>query len=71
MSLHYSSINFARSIAGNIGAPLEHIGLEFKFEDPPNEQSGVEELHQLEDDPLSIGILDGAPVAGPRYASVD
>lgn len=64
-SLHFSDIHFARSIAGNIGAPLQN-----SFEISDQGQLGAPIQQQIEN-PLSIGILAGPSTSGPRSVLIN
>lgn len=60
-SLPNSSINFASTIAGNIGASLDHSGF-------GNGSNGEASIQQQIEDPLSIGILDAPQSFEARQA---
>lgn len=63
-SLPNSTIDFARSVTGNIGAPLEYTR---------SEDASVDEAYtsseQEKENPLFLGILDMAPEVGSGYVS--
>ena len=62
--IQYSSVRFARSITGNIGAPLQDS---FTInEEPPLSATP----QQQRENPLAVGILDKASAPGPRFGSI-
>ena len=62
--IQYSNVHFARSITGNIGAPLQDFST--GNEEPPLNATP----QQQRENPLAVGILDGPPVPGPRSVSI-
>ena len=62
--IQYSSVRFARSITGNIGAALQDSFI-------ANEESPLGATPQQQrENPLAVGILDKASAPGPRFAFI-